>query len=151
MRNRSTLTRLFWLSAALCVAAGVLSAQSGVVQRISFKRGSTSATVKGAVVRGTRDHYTIGARRGQRMTLRLTSLEQTAEFQLYPSQVNIAESTNGEPPDQTLVQMNSRGEETHWSGNLPATGDYRIVVGPTRGNATYNLEVAIRNDDSTGR
>jgi hypothetical protein len=31
-----------------------------------------------------------------------------------------------------------------WSGELPASGDYGIVVTPTRGNATYRLKVQIR-------
>ena len=31
-----------------------------------------------------------------------------------------------------------------WSGVLPDTGTYLVVVGPTRGNATYTLTVAIR-------
>jgi hypothetical protein len=31
-----------------------------------------------------------------------------------------------------------------WSGVLPETGAYLVVVGPTYGNATYTLSVAIR-------
>jgi hypothetical protein len=34
-------------------------------------------------------------------------------------------------------------EMTRGSGELPASGDYAIVVGATRGNATYELEVTI--------
>jgi hypothetical protein len=30
-----------------------------------------------------------------------------------------------------------------WSGTLPQTGRYLIVVGGTRGNASYRLEIAI--------
>jgi len=32
----------------------------------------------------------------------------------------------------------------HWSGKLPATGDYTIEVGATRGNTIYKLNVSIK-------
>jgi hypothetical protein len=31
-----------------------------------------------------------------------------------------------------------------WSGKLPKSGTYLIVVGGTRGNATYKMDVGIR-------
>ena len=37
------------------------------------------------------------------------------------------------------------GEDAkNWSGILPDTGAYLVVVGPTYGNATYTLRVSIR-------
>jgi hypothetical protein len=33
---------------------------------------------------------------------------------------------------------------TDWTGELPATGDYRVYVLSTKGPASYTLEVAIR-------
>ena len=46
-------------------------------------RGSSSATVKGAVVRGDRDRYYVGARKGQTMSVKITSIEDNAVFQVY--------------------------------------------------------------------
>jgi len=35
-------------------------------------------------------------------------------------------------------------DATDWTGELPLSGDYSIWVSPSRGNATYTLEVTIR-------
>ena len=39
----------------------------GVKQKIRFAKGASSATVSGTVVRGDRDRYYVGARKGQTM------------------------------------------------------------------------------------
>jgi len=101
-------------------------------RRIDFQPGASSATVKDAVVRGTRDAYLLGAGQGQRMTVKITSLEENAVFDL--------ES----PPNQAGNRQLMRQESVSWSGTLPSNGDYRIVVGSVRGNASYQLQVSIR-------
>ncbi len=80
-----------------------------------------------SVIRGTRDRYVLEAQAGQTMTVDLTSLENNAVFDI------INRSTNS-----PLVQ-----ESTVWRGALPTSGNYEIVVGGTRGNATYTLTVGI--------
>ncbi|MGB6295412.1 MAG: hypothetical protein WBF90_04405 [Rivularia sp. (in: cyanobacteria)] len=95
--------------------------------RVKFDRGTSSKTVKDSVIRGTRDIYLLGANKGQQMNLNITSLEDNAVFDVV--------SPNG----QTLQQ-----EARNWSGKLPQKGDYQIVVGGTRGNATYELTTEIK-------
>ena len=87
--------------------------------RIKFDRGATSKTVEDAVVRGTRDIYLLGANKGQQMNVNITSLEDNAVFDVIS------------PSGQILER-----ETKNWSGKLPQNGDYQIVVGGTRGNAT---------------
>ncbi|MBD0370747.1 MAG: hypothetical protein ICV60_07940 [Pyrinomonadaceae bacterium] len=108
------------------VPAGV--AQIGKTRRVRFPKGRTSVTLKGAAVRGTQDRYMLRAGSGQTMTLHITSTEDNAVFDVIPP-----------TSDRPLAT-----EVTDWTGKLPATGDYTIVVGPTRGNATYTLEVTVR-------
>ena len=96
-------------------------------RRIRFARGKTSATVNDSVVRGTRDIYLLGARAKQRMSISITSVEDNAVFDVVAPNGRVIES-----------------EVTSWEGSLPRNGDYRIVVGGTRGNATYTLDVSIR-------
>jgi hypothetical protein len=43
-----------------------------------------------------------------------------------------------------LLTASGAQETTDWKGELPRNGDYVIVVGGTRGNATYTLEVTVR-------
>jgi hypothetical protein len=115
---------------ALVLGAGAVQEQA---RRIRFARGSTSATVEGAVVRGERQVYLLGARAGQRMEVRVVSPERNTVFQLYAPGRGGALPGAGEADDATT-----------WSGTLPRGGDYRLVVGGTRGNASYTLHVSIR-------
>jgi hypothetical protein len=105
----------------------LLIAQQVRTQRIQFARGASSAVVESGVVRGTRDVYLLGASKGQKMTLNITSVEKNAVFDI-------------QAPNGQLL----RQEGTSWSGVLPATGDYKIIVGGTRGNASYRMQVTIR-------
>jgi hypothetical protein len=92
-----------------------------------FEHGTTSAVVESAVVRGTRDIYLLDAKRRQTMTVNITSPEKNAVFDI-------------EPPNGLIL----RQEATSWRGVLPATGDYKIIVGGTRGNTGYRLRVSVK-------
>ena len=105
----------------------LLIAQESRTQRIQFARGATSAVVESAVVRGTRDIYLLGARRRQTLTLNITSVEKNAVFDILA-------------PNGSIL----RQEASSWRGILPATGDYKIIVGGTRGNASYRLQVMVK-------
>ncbi len=105
----------------------LITQASSRTRRIKFARGANSAVVENAVVRGTRDIYLLGAKAGQTMTVSITSLENNAVFDIIA-------------PNQKIIKQ----EGTSWSTKLSATGDYRIVVGGTRGNATYKLRVEIK-------
>lgn len=101
-------------------------------KRISFKAGNSSATVSDAVIRGERSTYVIGAKSGQTMTVKISSLEDNAVFQI--------ETPSGE----YLADAGEEDDAMTWSGTLPSSGDYKIIVGGTRGNATYKLTVSIK-------
>lgn len=105
----------------------LLLAQNVRTRRINFARGRSSTVVENAVVRGGRDVYLLNAKARQKMTLSITSLERNAVFDITG------------PNGKILGQ-----DTTRWSGALPATGNYKIIVGGTRGNASYKLRVAIR-------
>ena len=111
--------------------AGITSAD-GIRKRLKFAKGRSSATVSGAVIRGDRDTYIIGAREGQTMRVKITSLEKNAVFQVIDANGNY------------LRDAGEEDDATNWSGELPATGDNEIIVGGTRGNATYKLTVSIK-------
>lgn len=112
--------------------APMLLAQQSRVRRVRFARGASSATIKDSVVSGTRDRYLLGARKGQKMSIRIVSLEDNAVFDIVA------------PVNQAGQQRTLKQEAFSWSGTLPETGDYQIVVGSTRGNASYRLQVTIR-------
>lgn len=103
-----------------------LISQQSRTQRIQFAPGAVNAFVEGGVVRGTRNIYLLRAKKGQTMTLKITSLEQNAVFDI-------------QAPNGKFLQQ----EATSWRGELPLTGDYSVIVGGTRGNASYKLDVMI--------
>ncbi len=122
----------FFAIIAIALLTSSISFASGVKKKITFKRGEASATVRGSVVRGDRDEYTISARKGQQLRVSITSREDNAVFQIY---------TIGK---RSTLEGAGEGEDaTSWTGELPRTGVYTIVVGGTRGNANYTLKVEI--------
>ena len=94
---------------------------------ISFAAGSSSATVSNSVIRGDRDLYTLRAQGGQQMKVSISSLEDNAVFDVV--------SPSG------YIQALEATEETIY---LNHTGDQQVIVGGTRGNATYELTVEIQ-------
>jgi hypothetical protein len=115
----------------LLVFAGVTFAQR-TTKRVRLARGRTTVVLKGAVVRGTQDRCLLGARAGQTMIVHVSSGEKNAVFSILR-------------PDGTALPGTEEGvDATDWSGGLPLSGDYVIWVGPSRGNATYTLEITIR-------
>lgn len=121
---------IFLLIGALSFSAMVSA--DGITKRIKFAKGRSSATVSGTVIRGDRDTYILGARAGQTMSVRITSLENNAVFQIEA------------PEGGYLDGAGEMNDAKSWNGKLPVSGDYRIVVGGTRGNASYKVNVSIR-------
>jgi hypothetical protein len=107
-------------------------AQRSQVRRIQFAPGAYSATVEGGVVRGTRTIYLVGATKGQRLTVKIGSLENSAVF-------DVAAPSGGMAQRRLLLR-----EASEWTTTLPASGDYQIIVGSTRGNSTFWLQVTIQ-------
>jgi hypothetical protein len=131
-RLGATLLLLFAVFSVDCALLVHDAAADGVTSRVQFARGGSSATVKGAVIRGDRDVYIVGANGGQSMSVNISSLERNAVFQIQG------------PDGNELRGAGETDDAMEWSGVLPASGDYRIIVGGTRGNASYTLRVGIR-------
>lgn len=117
--------------AVLLMAVAAAPLANGIRKRIKFPRGASGVTLKGGVVRGDRDEYLLKAAKGQWMNVKITALEDNAVFQLYA------------PNGKTLKGAGESDDATEWNGSLPLAGDYRVVVGGTRGNASYSLSVEI--------
>lgn len=115
------------------------------LDEISFARGKSAATVESSVVRGEVKYYTLQARKGQRLRATITAPEKNAAFQIYTPGYAFT-------PDQSALMETSRplqgagetDDAVTWEGELPSTGKYLIVVGATRGNATYRVNISVR-------
>ena len=124
--------RAFALMFVVAIAVGSIDAK-GVTKKVRFARGATSTVIKGAVIRAESDRYLVSARKGQKMTVKISSLEGNAVFRIYFS--GEMESLTGGGEDEG---------STGWTGVLTDDNEYVIVVTPTRGNASYTLRISIK-------
>ena len=93
-----------------------------------------SSVERGSVLRGDRArHSTVYAKTGQTLEVDITSDEDNAVFQIY---------LPGEKG--TLPGAGEMDDAKKFAGKVPTDGEYVIVVGPTRGNATYKLSYSIK-------
>lgn len=97
-------------------------------RRVQFKRGASSATVQGKVSIAMHDKYIVGARAGQVMTLNLTAPRSVVRFMLVS------------PNTGDLIADSAR----NWTGTLPQTGDYQIIVDADERGGTYSMTITIR-------
>jgi hypothetical protein len=134
MLNTWSRTARRWTAVvSICVFGFTSISAQGVKKKVRFAPGTSSTTIKGAVIRGERDRYYLAAKAGQTMSVKITSTEKNAVFQIY---------FHGE--EESLPGAGDDDDATNWSGQLPIDNEYVIVVGGTRGNATYALTISIK-------
>jgi hypothetical protein len=97
-------------------------------RRVQFRRGASSATVQGRVSIELSDTWIVGARAGQTMTVQLNSPRSSVRFILMTSRTT-----------QSLAD-NTRS----WTGTLPDTDDYLILVESDAKGATYSMTITIK-------
>jgi hypothetical protein len=117
----------------ILIACAAAFAQGGKAEpnRIEFKRGTTSTIING-VVRGDEEaEYVLGAKKGQRLIIKLTSVPvKSSVFQLL-----------GEDNDTLGLEYDAN---FNYSGVLPKTGDYFITVTrPTKAKGTSRFRLRI--------
>ena len=91
---------------------------------IRFAKGTSSGTVAGKT--SGAEEYALQAKDGQTMSVHITSPQKNAAFEIMTG-------------DYTFVCRT-----TEWTGELPVTGTYRIIVLATEGTASYTMNVEIR-------
>jgi len=120
----------------LLASSGALAQGGGKAEPnpIEFKRGTSSTTISGTVRGDEQAEYLLGAKKGQRLVIKLTSVPgKSSVFQLLG------------PDNDTLgLEFDANYD---YSGTLPKTGDYFISVarpGGSKGTSRYKLTVTVR-------
>ena len=107
--------------------------------RVKFPPGRTTVVLNGRTTGGPSESggmdpitYLLKAKKGQTMTLHLTSAKKNAVFGVWAPGMDLVEGA------QTVKD---------WTGPLPKTGDYQIAVWPEdeKTNTTFTLEITVRN------
>ncbi len=126
--------RVYWLYsfvALLCCATAQAADKSSEIA-IRFKKGESSAVLEGGIIRGEQVHYTLSVKADQYMNINVISPEDNAVFHIYlPNRKD------------TLAGVGENDNATVWSGTLPTSGEYLIVLGSRRGNSAYTLSVEV--------
>jgi len=106
--------------------------------RVKFPPGRTTVILKGKTTGGPSESggmdpvtYKLRARKGQQMTLHLVSARKNAVFGVFL-------------PGMDLLDVGPNAKD--WSGQLPKSGDYEIMVYPEdeATDTTFTLEISIR-------
>ena len=120
-----------WVVAASLLVGPATAAfgQEPRQERVAFKAGTSSATVKGTIKGDESVDYLLGARRGQTMTVTLTTSNGANYFNVLP------------PGSEAAIAIGS-DTGNKWTGPLPADGDYRIRVYLMRSAARRNEQAA---------
>ncbi|GFE70268.1 hypothetical protein [Chroococcus sp. FPU101] len=108
------------------IIAQCQSQDKPIIKSLRFARGAIGTTIQDKIAVCTTHDYLFRARAGQQIDINLITGNQTSFTVYSPSQ--LIDEADG-------VQF--------WSGRLPETGEYRIVIG-TDVTANYTLEVTIR-------
>ncbi len=116
------------------------------VRQITFRKGTTEAVVKDVLGRTETRCYDFFARTGQELAVRLASESGNVLFAIYQPGWNLKKGDD----DVQQLEVPLKGaalddEANHFSGHLPASGNYLLVVGLLRGGAgDYSTTISIR-------
>ena len=115
------------------------------VRQIVFKRNTTQAVVRDVLARTETRCYTFSARTGQKLGVELASGSGNVLFAIYQPGWNLKKGDD----DIRQLGVPLRGaalddEISHFSGRLPVSGSYLLVVGLLRGGAgDYSTTLSI--------
>jgi hypothetical protein len=101
-----------------------------IPERISFAPGGTSATVTGQVDTYGSMWYLVGAGAGQQMTIKLDVASDT----ILPTIYGV---------DGTVLKRYVDGQKT-WTGTLPSSQDYFILISSYGGAGDFRLTVTVQ-------
>lgn len=132
--------------ASLLLMVSSLAHADGIETRaVQFAKGTSAATIKGTIKGDQTIDYTLRARAGQTMSVKLATSKGANYFNVLPPGSN----------DEALFVGSSGGNE--WTGALPADGEYKVRVylmrSAARRNeaANYSLTVGITGTPSATR
>jgi len=128
---------------------GKLDAQTTPVKTLRIRKGQSSILVRGILRPRAKQLYRLSGRAGQRLRVRLVSSR--SSFEAFDA-VLWVQSRKYYPgnKDTLLLEGVDRHGMTDWSGTLPITGEYEVIISnpdvsdhPIRHSVHYKLEVEI--------
>jgi hypothetical protein len=122
-----------------------------LVRPVRFERGASGATITGVLIYGAKHFYRLKAQKGQTMSVKLIVANSIDKVE-----IGFTVDSLQYPPGRDtriLDGIDPRGGNQDWSGELPVSGEYEIVVhnppvspSPVSHPIRYKLEVFIKGD-----
>ena len=106
----------------------------GIYKRIKFEKGKPWFIFSGAVVTGGTDKYIFRANKNQDLKVSITSVQENAVF-------TVVNAKTGKLLENTA----DSNKTTEFLGAITVSGEYKILVKPSDGNAIYKLSVEVEN------
>ncbi|MBS1494960.1 MAG: hypothetical protein JST55_15720 [Bacteroidetes bacterium] len=123
-----------FLAVIIFFTAVTLLNADGIYKRIKFEKGKSSFIFNGAVVGGDTDTYIFRAKKNQDLKVSITSVKDNAEISV------IKDKT-----EKSLENMADSNKTKEFTGEITESGEYKILVKPSEGNASYKLYVELEN------
>lgn len=114
-------------------AVALLSAD-GIYKRVKFQKGHSSIIYAGAVIHDDTDTYIIRINKGQTLKASVTSVQNNAVL-------SISSDKTGKNIESEL----DSNKTIEFSGTIQESADYKILVSPSQGNASYKLYIEVEN------
>jgi hypothetical protein len=119
--------KLLFIAAAIALFALAVPSRAEIqTTPVQFKKGASSTTIKGTIKGDQTIDYTLRAKAGQTMSVKLATSKGANYFNVLPPGSN----------DEALFVGSSGGNE--WTGALPADGEYKLRVYLMRSAARRN-------------
>jgi hypothetical protein len=135
------------------VAARILAQSDGYTDApcskpasVAFAKGANSATYNGGFERDAMDCWTVVAKQGQTLTVKIAAADENASFDIYQPKYEIKKGAEGLDVQGQPLTPGGQGDRhiDHWSGPLPSSGRYLINILSEGGNVTYELTVSVK-------
>lgn len=124
------LTASFASILLVCTATSSIAQDKVSTVPVAFAKGSSSASLKGNLGGYDSVNYTLGAKAGQTMSVKISG-SSNANFNVF--------APGDRPGSATALGSGSVGSD--WSGKLPAAGTYTIQVYQMRASARRGEKV----------
>ncbi len=140
--------RAAYVAATLASALWASGAQADCRQTVAvqFAPGASAANIEGGIARGEIACLTLGARAGQHVSIVQRSRgEDNIAMQFYRPGWKIDRGAEGiDIHGSALPGAEEAADAPGWTGQLPTTGNYLLVLGTTRGSGAYRIRIEIR-------
>ena len=138
----------------LVTAPAFAQSKYDLVRQVRFERGASGATITEVLIYGAKHFYRLKAQKGQTMSVKMIVADSKDE-----AEIGFTIDSLQYPPGSNtriLGGIDPRAGNQDWSGELPVTGEYEIVVhnppvspSPVSHPIRYKLEVTIKGDVQT--